>query len=89
MSITINADAAIRPSVLMAKTPTPGREGATCAHRTPQAPCYRAPVSREPRKPLPEPIPDTPENVAAALMGSPPRKPDEWRYDTDRCEDQD
>lgn len=40
------------------------------------------------KRDLPEPIPDTPENVAAALMSSPPRKPDEWRYDQDR-EDQD
>ncbi len=29
---------------------------------------------------MPEPILDSPENVAAALMGSPPRKPDECRY---------
>ncbi len=33
-----------------------------------------------PSKPMPEPIPDTPENVARALMTSPPRKPDEWEY---------
>ena len=33
-----------------------------------------------PPKPMPEPIPDTPENVARALMSSPPRKPDEWDY---------
>ena len=37
---------------------------------------------------MPEPIPDTPENVAAALMGSKPRKPDEWRY-VDRQQDAD
>lgn len=29
---------------------------------------------------MPEQIPDTPENVAAALMRQPPRKPDEWKF---------
>ncbi len=29
---------------------------------------------------MPDPIPDTPENVARALMRSPPKKEDEWRY---------
>ena len=33
-----------------------------------------------PPKPMPEPIPDTPENVALALMTSPPRQPGEWDY---------
>ena len=33
-----------------------------------------------PPKPMPEQIPDTPENVALALMTSPPRRPDEWEY---------
>ena len=33
-----------------------------------------------PPKPMPEQIPDTPENVARALMTSPPRQPDEWEY---------
>ena len=28
--------------------------------------------------PMPEPIPDTPENVARAIMQNPPKK--EWRY---------
>ncbi len=64
----------------MAIDPTPDREGTTRAGSAPQAPWYRASVTREP---LPEPIPDTPENVAAALMSSPPRKPDEWRYQQD------
>lgn len=32
---------------------------------------------RKPRK-LPEPIPDTPENVARAIMRRPPKK--NWRY---------
>ena len=29
---------------------------------------------------MPEQIPDTPENVARALMRNPPRKPDEWKF---------
>ena len=32
-------------------------------------------------KPIPEPIPDTPENVAKALLTTPPKKESEWRYD--------
>jgi len=33
------------------------------------------------RKPLPpaDPIPDTPENVAAAILQAPPKR--KWRYD--------
>ena len=33
-----------------------------------------------PPKPLPEPIPDTPENVARALLTTPPKRHDEWKY---------
>ena len=29
-------------------------------------------------KPMPEPIPDTPENIARAIMRGPPKK--EWDY---------
>ena len=29
---------------------------------------------------MPEQIDDTPENVARALMRTPPRKPDEWKF---------
>ena len=36
-------------------------------------------VGRPPR-PMPEPIPDTPENVARALLTSPPKSHDEWEY---------
>ena len=32
-----------------------------------------------PPKPMPEPIPDTPENIARALF-SPPKDAEEWRY---------
>ncbi len=31
-------------------------------------------------KPLPEPIPDTPENVARALVSSPPKDEGDWDY---------
>ena len=29
---------------------------------------------------LVEPIPDTPENIADAILASPPRKAGEWKY---------
>lgn len=31
-------------------------------------------------KPLAEPIPDTPQNIARAVLGTPPKKRDEWSY---------
>ena len=31
-------------------------------------------------KPLPEPIPDTPENIARALLTTPPKKEEDWDY---------
>lgn len=36
-------------------------------------------VGRPPR-PMPEPIPDTPENVAQALLTTPPKHESEWEY---------
>ena len=36
-------------------------------------------VGRPPR-PMPEPIPDTPENVMQAIVNTPPKKNDEWEY---------
>lgn len=30
--------------------------------------------------PMPERIPDTPENVARAIMNTPPRKRDDWEF---------
>ncbi|WP_419863038.1 hypothetical protein [Candidatus Poriferisodalis sp.] len=41
-------------------------------------------AKRRPAKRMPEPIPDTPENVAKALMNTPPKKPGEWRYEQER-----
>ena len=29
---------------------------------------------------MPEPIPDTPENVAKAVLSTPPKKRGEWRF---------
>ena len=29
---------------------------------------------------MPEPIPDTPENIARALLTTPPKKENEWDY---------
>ena len=31
-----------------------------------------------PSKPMPEQIPDTPENIMRALIAAPPKKPQEW-----------
>jgi len=36
------------------------------------------PQTGRPPKPMPEPIPDTPKNVARAIMHGPPKK--EWDY---------
>ncbi len=34
--------------------------------------------------PYPKPIPDTPENIARALMETPPKEPHEWRFMRER-----
>ena len=39
----------------------------------------KKPVGR-PRRPMPDQIPDTPENVARAMMSTPPKRKEEWRY---------
>ena len=36
----------------------------------------RSPQKRE----MPEPIPDSPENIMRALVDTPPKKGDDWRY---------
>ena len=33
-----------------------------------------------PARPMPKPIDDTPENVARAILTTPPKKDREWRY---------
>ena len=40
----------------------------------------KRPIGRPP-KPIPEPIPDTPKNVVRAILGTPPEKRGEWRYE--------
>ena len=37
-------------------------------------------AGRPPTLTMPEPIDDTPENVADAMMRTPPRKPGEWKF---------
>ena len=49
---------------------------------TPPTPNEADPLKRT----MPEPIPDTPENIARALVTSPSKKPDEWRYLQDGTE---
>ncbi len=39
-----------------------------------------------PARPMPEQISDTPENVARALLSTPPKRDDEWDYLKD-CKD--
>ena len=33
---------------------------------------------------MPEPIPDTPENIARAMLETPPKKTEDWRHVRDR-----
>lgn len=40
----------------------------------------RKPKGRPPKYVMPERIPDSPENVARALMRQPPRKPEHWKF---------
>ena len=42
-------------------------------------PSKRRSVGRPPR-PMPERIPDTPENVARTIFAGPPKPEREWRY---------
>ena len=35
---------------------------------------------RRAKRTVPHPIPDTPENIAAAIVNTPPKADDEWRY---------
>ena len=40
----------------------------------------RAPRGRPVKNTMPEPIPDTPENIARALLTTPPKGEDGWDY---------
>ena len=31
-------------------------------------------------RPMPEPIPDTPDNVARTVLNTPPKKRQDWKY---------
>ena len=35
---------------------------------------------RPSKRTMPEPIPDTPENIMKAVLATPPKRGDEWRY---------
>ena len=43
-----------------------------------------APRGRPVKNTMPEPIPDTPENIARALLTTPPKDEGEWDYLKDR-----
>ena len=47
-------------------------------------PLAKRPRGRPVKNKMPEPIPDTPENIARALLTTPPKKEDEWDYLKDR-----
>ena len=42
------------------------------------------PRGRPVEHPLPEPIPDTPENILKALLATPPRKRKDWKHVKER-----
>ena len=42
------------------------------------------PRGRPVKYPLPDPIPDTPENIAKAILATPPKKRQEWQHDQKR-----
>jgi len=35
---------------------------------------------RPAKRTMPDPIPDTPENIMRAVLNTPPKRDDEWRY---------
>ena len=43
---------------------------------TPTKPKRGRPTTRT----MPEPIPDTPENIARAVLNTPPKNDEDWRY---------
>ena len=50
------------------------RWGATTTDDTAKRPIGR------PVKPLPDPIPHTPENAMRVILAAPPKREDEWHY---------
>ncbi len=45
------------------------------------------PRGRPAKRNLPEPIPDTPENIARAILTTSPKPDDEWRYQAEADSD--
>lgn len=50
-----------------------------------------APIDSRPKRPvgrppleLPDPIPDTPENIARVILNTKPKKRGEWRFEQER-----
>ena len=54
------------------------------ANKAPTIPDAKRTRGRPIEKPLPAPIPDTPENVARALLTTPPKDEGDWDYLKDR-----
>ena len=46
----------------------------------------KRPRGRPVKNEMPEPIPDTPENIMRAFLKTPPRKNAEWKFMRDRQE---
>ena len=47
---------------------------------TEDKPTPKRPRGRPVEKTMPDPIPDTPENIMRALLETPPKRDDEWEY---------
>ncbi len=45
------------------------------------------PKRGRPPRPMPEPIPDTPENVMRSILNTPPKKKGEWKYEKEGEDD--
>ena len=48
----------------------------------------KKPRGRPVEYPMPDPIPDTPENIMKAFLGTPPRKRSDWKFAKDREQEQ-
>lgn len=44
----------------------------------------KKPRGRPVEYPMPEPIPDTPENIMKAFLNAPPRKREDWKFAKER-----
>ena len=50
------------------------------SRKEPQQEKPTRPRGRPVKHPMPEPIPDTPENIARAVLATPNKRDDEWEY---------